>query len=542
MTASPLFSVVTPVFDPPPAVLRAAIESVLTQTFDDWELVLVDDASTDPEVLRILREYAARDARVTVVERPANGHIVAATNDGIAVARGTFLAFLDHDDLLAPDALALNARRIAEHDDIDFLYSDEDRIREDGRFSDAFHKPDWSPERLRSQNYCNHLSVLRASLVRELGGLREGFEGSQDHDLVLRVTERARRIVHIPKVLYHWRILPGSAAGDGSAKPYALDAGRRAVQEHLGRVGIAGTVEVVGPGRYRTRRLLPPERRVSIVIPTRGSASLVWGRRRTLVTRAVRSALAGTRHADLEVVVVYDTDTPEAVLAELDQIAGDRLVLVPYDEPFNYSHKVNLGVLASTGDRLVILNDDVEVRSELWLEELLAPLEQPDVGLTGARLLYSSTAIQHVGLAYSHGRYVHPFKKSPGDVLGGWGKTAVIDREVSGVTGACMGVRREVYFEVGGHTELLREDYNDVDFCHKVAAAGYRILYLAHCELFHFESQTREAIPNPDDTRFLRRRWGVPWRDPYTPVYPNLPRPEDRDIALTRGRVIGSRG
>ncbi|WP_436699352.1 glycosyltransferase family 2 protein [Nocardioides sp. BYT-33-1] len=542
MTASPLFSVVTPVFDPPPAVLRAAIESVLAQTFDDWELVLVDDASTDPEVLRILREHAARDARVTVVERSANGHIVAATNDGIAVARGTFLAFLDHDDLLAPDALALNARRIAEHDDIDFLYSDEDRIREDGRFSDAFHKPDWSPERLRSQNYCNHLSVLRASLVRELGGLREGFEGSQDHDLVLRVTERARRIVHIPKVLYHWRILPGSAAGDGSAKPYALDAGRRAVQEHLGRVGIAGTVEVVGPGRYRTRRLLPRERRVSIVIPTRGSASLVWGRRRTLVTRAVRSALAGTRHADLEVVVVYDTDTPEAVLAELDQIAGDRLVLVPYDEPFNYSHKVNLGVLASTGDRLVILNDDVEVRSELWLEELLAPLEQPDVGLTGARLLYSSTAIQHVGLAYSHGRYVHPFKKSPGDVLGGWGKTAVIDREVSGVTGACMGVRREVYFEVGGHTELLREDYNDVDFCHKVAAAGYRILYLAHCELFHFESQTREAIPNPDDTRFLRRRWGVPWRDPYTPVYPNLPRPEDRDIALTRGRVIGSRG
>ncbi|MBM0125563.1 glycosyltransferase family 2 protein [Pimelobacter simplex] len=536
MTAAPLFSVVTPVYDPPPAVLVAAVESVLAQTFRDWELILVDDASTDPEVRRTLREQAARDPRVKLVERPTNGHIVAASNDGVAAAAGTFVAFLDHDDLLAPDALAVNARRIAEHDDVDYLYSDEDRIREDGRFADPFHKPDWSPERLRSQNYCNHFSVMRASLVREVGGFREGFEGAQDHDLVLRVTEQARRIVHIPQVLYHWRVLPGSVAGDGGAKPYALEAGRRAVQDHLARVGIAGTVELVGPGRYHTRRVLPPERRVSVVIPTRGSTSLLWGRRTTLVTRAVRSALATTRHANLEIVVVYDTDTPDAVLAELHEIAGERLVLVPYDEPFNYSHKVNLGVLASTGDRLLILNDDVEVRSDQWLEELIAPLEQPDVGMTGARLLYSSTAVQHVGLAFSHGRYVHPYKKSPADLQGGWGKTAVIDREVSGVTGACVGIRREVYFEVGGHTEQLREDYNDVDFSYKVATAGYRILFLAHCELFHFESQTREAIPNPDDTRFLRRRWGIPWRDRYTPVYPNLPRPEDRDIALTRPR------
>ena len=536
MTAAPLFSIITPVFDPPPAVLVAAVESVLAQTFDDWELVLVDDASTDPEVRRTLRAQAARDPRIKLVERATNGHIVAASNDGIAAATGTFIAFLDHDDLLVPDALAANARQIAAHDDVDYLYSDEDRIREGGRFADTFHKPDWSPERLRSQNYCNHLSVFRASLVREVGGLREGFEGAQDHDLVLRVTERARRIVHIPKVLYHWRVLAGSVAGDGAAKPYALDAGRRAVQDHLSRIGISGTVEIVGPSRYHTRRLLPPERRVSIVIPTRGSASLVWGRRTTLVTRAVRSALATTRHDNLEIVVVYDTDTPEVVLEELHEIAGERLVLVPYDEPFNYSHKVNLGVLASTGDRLLILNDDVEVRTEQWIEELLAPLEQPDVGMTGARLLYSSTAVQHVGLAFSHGRYVHPYKKSPADLMGGWGKTAVVDREVSGVTGACVGIRREVYLEVGGHTEQLREDYNDVDFSYKVSAAGYRILYLAHCELFHFESQTREAIPNPDDTRFLRRRWGIPWRDRYTPVYPNLPRPEDRDIALTRPR------
>lgn len=524
MTAAPRFSIVTPVHDPPPDVLVAAVESVLGQTYADWELILVDDASTDPEVRRTLRALAARDPRIKLVERATNGHIVAASNDGIAAATGTFIAFLDHDDLLAPDALAANARQIAEHDDVDYLYSDEDRIREDGRFADTFHKPDWSPERLRSQNYCNHLSVFRASLVRELGGLREGFEGAQDHDLVLRVTERARRIVHIPEVLHH-----------GRPSPQDPEAGRRAVQEHLDRIGVTGTVEVVEPGRYRTRRVLPTERRVSIVIPTRGSSSVIWGRRTTLVTRALRSALATTQHANLEVVVVYDTDTPEAVLAELYEIAGDRLVLVPYDEPFNYSRKVNIGALASTGDRLLFLNDDVEVRTDGWLEELIAPLEQDDVGLTGARLLFSSTAIQHVGLAFSHGRYIHPFRKLPADVQGGWPKTAVVDREVSGVTGACVGIRREVYLALGGHTEQLRLDYNDVDFCYKVSAAGYRIVYLSHCELFHFESQTRVVIPNPDDTLFMRHRWGIPWRDRYTPVYPNLPRPEMRDKMLTRG-------
>ncbi|WGX98530.1 glycosyltransferase [Nocardioides sp. L-11A] len=525
MTAEPLFSVVAPAGDSTASVLSAAIESVLTQTYDGWELVLVVDASTETAARQAAREHAARDQRVIVVERSADA---AAANDGIGAARGAFLAFLDPGDLLTPDALAINAGRIAEHDDVDYLYSDEDWIREDGRLTGAFHKPDWSPERLRSQNYGDHLAVIRTSLVRELGGLREGFGGSESHDLVLRVGEQARRIVHIPEVLYHRRMATGA-----EIPPSVSDGGCRAVQEHLERVGIEGTVEVVGPGRYRTRRILPPQRRVSIVIPTRGSSSIVWGRHRTLVTHAVRSALAATDHPNLEVVVVYDADTPEEVLAELDEIGGDRLVLVRYDEPFNYSHKVNLGVLASTGDRLVILNDDVEVRHERWLEELLAPLEQPGVGLTGARLLYSSTAIQHVGIACSYGRYMHPFAKTPGE-LPSPGGTTVVDREVTGVTGACMGLRREVYFEVGGHTEQLRADYNDVDFCYKVSAAGYRILYLAHCELFHFESQTRERIPEPDATRFLRRRWGIPWRDRYTPVYPNLPRPEDRDIALTR--------
>ncbi|MGY2874212.1 O-antigen biosynthesis protein [Marmoricola sp. URHA0025 HA25] len=537
----PQFSIVTPVYNPPIGVLRDMIDSVLAQTHDDWELILVDDCSPEQAVRDTLREYAAKDARIRVVERAENGHIVAASNDGLSAARGRFVAFLDHDDLLTDDALAENAAVIERHEDVDYLYSDEDLVRGDGRFTDPFPKPDWSPERLRGQNYCNHFSVMRASLVADVGGFREGFDGSQDHDLVLRVTERARRVEHIAKVLYHWRVIEGSAAGDAEAKPYALEAGRRAVQEHLDRMGINGTVEIGGPGRYVVKRHLPSERRVSIVIPTIGSSSSVWGRRAVLVTRAVRSALASTSHQNIEVVVVYDEPTPARVLNELKAIAGPRLVLVPFREKFNYSRKINLGVLASTGDRLVLLNDDVEVRSQDWLEELVAPLEEPDVGMTGAKLFFSSTAIQHAGLAYSRGEYVHPYRFAPQGTPGK-ANALRINREVSGVTGACVGMRRDVYFEVGGLTEELPESFNDVDLCYKVLRHDYRILYMAHCELFHFESQTREPTPKAGELRFMRRRWGVPVRDPYTPDYPNLPPTQAERRELRRQAARRSAG
>jgi GT2 family glycosyltransferase len=521
-TAEPFFSVVTPVYNPPIEVLSAAIDSVISQTFKDWELVLVDDCSPNPEVRETLRSYAARDPRIKVIERETNGHIVKASNDGIAAARGQFIVLLDHDDLLRADALRRNADAISANEDVDYLYSDEDKIDAKGRFYDAFRKPIWSPERLRAQNYCSHLSVLRTDLVREVGAFREGFDGSQDYDLILRVTERARRIVHIPEVLYHWRAIEGSAAAAADAKPYAVEAGRRAVEEHLQRCGIEATVSVGPFGPHRIHRTLPTDRLVSIVIPTRGSSSLVWGRRRVLVTESVRSALAHTTHERIEFVIVHDEPTPESVLDDLREIAGDRLVLVPFHEKFNYSRKVNVGVLASQGDRIVVLNDDVDVKTPEWLDELVAPLEEPDVGLTGAKLLFSSTAIQHVGLAFMRGGYHHPYRLMP-NVDGGRFGMLVVNREVSGVTGACVAMRRETFFEVGGLAEGLPESFNDVDFCYKISRAGYRILYLANCELFHFESQTRDPSPNFEDTKYMRRRWGTPSRDPYSPDYPNLP-------------------
>ena len=519
---APLFSIVTPVYDPPVDVLSAAIESVLAQTFTDWELILVDDCSPNPEVRQTLRRYAGRDRRIKVIERDVNGHIVKASNDGVAAATGTFIALLDHDDLLVPAALRRNANAIHAHDDVDYLYSDEDKIDDRGRRYDTFVKPDWSPERLRGQNYCCHLSVLRTSLVREVGGFREGYDGSQDHDLILRVTEKARRIVHIREVLYHWRVIPGSAAGDVDAKPYAAEAGRRAVQDQLDRLGIAGTVSIGRHNLLQISRQLAPKHRVSIVIPTRGSSALVWGRRRVMVVDCVRSALMNTSHQDIEVVVVYDEATPDSVLDDLRGIAAERLVLVPFREKFNYSRKVNLGVLASTGDRIVVLNDDVQVRTKEWLGELVAPLDEADVGLTGAKLLFSSSAIQHAGLAFLRGGYQHPYRLLPGDSPGIFGDL-LVNREVSGVTGACVGFRRETFFEVGGLAEGLPESFNDVDFCYKITRAGYRILYMAVCELFHFESQTRDPKPYVEDTVFMRRRWGIPTRDPYTPVFAHMP-------------------
>jgi GT2 family glycosyltransferase len=519
MTA-PLFSVVTPVYDTPLDVLRETIDSVVAQTFASWELILVDDLSPDARVREVLREYAERDSRIKVIERRTNGHIVAASNDGIAAARGPFVALLDHDDLLTPVALERNAAVIAEHDDVDYIYSDEDKLDPAGEYVDRFHKPDWSPERMRGQMYTCHLSVLRTELVREVGGFREGFDGSQDYDLVLRVTERARRIEHIAEVLYHWRIIPGSTSGDNAAKPYAYEAAKKAIQEHLDRLGIAGTVvDGRAPGIYTVRRSLDPAVRVSLVIPTVGTSGLVWGRERVYVVDAVRSMLARTDHQNLEVVVVYDPPTPPEVLAELEEIAGDRLLLVRYDEPFSHSLKMNLGVLHSTGDRVVLLNDDVEVRSDRWLEELVAPLDEPAVGMTGAKLFFGDTSLQHAGHSYAHGHYFHPWFRHPGDSFGR-ANAVVLNREVIGVTAACAAMRREVFLDVGGFAEGLPTSYNDVDLSYKVRSLGYRIVWLHEVELFHFESVSRgrQAI-KPEELRFCHGRWGKPTVDPYLPAY-----------------------
>jgi GT2 family glycosyltransferase len=517
---SPLFSVITPVYGPSLEVLRETIQSVLDQTFTDWELILVDDCSPSDDVRELLRKEVATDRRIRLVEREVNGGIVAASNDALVVSSGAFAALLDHDDLLAPTALECMALAIAEHPNVDYLYSDEDKIDFDGKHRDLFRKPDWSPERLRHQMYTCHLSVLRLAVVREVGGFHEGFEGSQDHDLVLRVTERAGEVVHVPEVLYHWRMVPGSAALAHDEKPHAWEAGRRAVQAHLERLGIQATAELgTHRGWYRIRRSVDPTTRVSLIIPTRGSSGMVWGERRCFVVEAVRSALDKTRMPNIEVVVVYDEGaTPSATLDDLAAICGDRYVAVPFTGEFNFSEKCNLGFLVSTGDVVVLLNDDVQVESEGWLEELIGPITQEaDVGMTGARLLFSNMTVQHGGHRYGDGDWAHAFLGTVMNEAVGFGALA-INREASGATAACAAVRREVFEEVGGISEELPGNFNDVDLSMKITAAGYRILWMTHSVLFHFESSSRRRDVYQWEVDKVLGRWGRPERDRYLPA------------------------
>ena len=535
---APLFSIVTPVYDPPIDVLKECIDSVLAQDLEDWELILVDDFSPNDAVPTVIAQYAQADARIRLIERDTNGHIVAASNDGVDAATGEFIALLDHDDLLVPTALSRVAAAIAAHQDVDYVYTDEDKVGEDGTFYGTFHKPEWSPERLRGQMYTSHLSVLRTEVVREVGGFREGFEGSQDHDLVLRVTERARSVVHVPEVLYHWRAVEGSTAVDIEAKPYADDAGIRAVQSHLDRVGIKATaVAGAEPGRYEVRRELDPALRVSVVIPTMGQSAVVLGESRVLVVEAVRSALERTDHDDVEIVVVHDAPTPAHVLDQLREVAGERLVLVPFDAPFNFSTKMNLGVSHASGERLVLLNDDVEAISQGWLEQLVAPLDEPDVGLTGSKLYYADQTVQHAGHAYYNAGYHHPFRFRTRDEAGPFGEL-LVSREVSGVTAACAAMRRDTYFSIGGFTETLPANFNDVDLCYKVARAGLRTLFIANSELFHFESQTRVPQVAEWERLAVVGRWGTPTEDPYLRselAMPNLRRVRELTGVLLDG-------
>ena len=515
----PVFSIVTPVYKPTAEHLQMTIDSVRNQSFSDWEWNLVDDASKDPEITSVLRAAEKEDPRIHVLERKRNGHIVAASNDGLAMSRGTWIVLLDHDDLLVDTALERIESAIQNNPNAGYVYSDEDKVDDAGNFSDEFRKPDWSPERLRHQMYLGHLSALRADLVQSVGGFHQGFDGSQDHDLALRVTEISPSVVHIPEILYHWRIVPGSAAGDANAKDYATEAGIKAVQEHLHRIGcnsdIVSVTEVAHT--YRTIRAINSQTRVSVVIPTRGGTSLVWGERRCLVVETARSLVQHTELKNLEIIVVFDTNTPGSVLEQLREFCGHRLVEVPYSATFNFSDKCNQGFLAASGDTIVFLNDDVEIESENFVEQLCAPLEEDTVGMTGARLVHADGTIQHAGLVFQNSDFIHAYIGQPDHYPGYFGEL-FIDHEVSGLTAACVALRREVFEEVGGFSLELPVNFNDVDFSYKVRSTGRRLVWLADVRATHFESLTRSRDVHEWELNRVLSRWGRPDRDHYMPM------------------------
>ncbi len=511
----PLFSIITPVYETPSNALEECIASVLSQSFTDWEWCLVDDASPSPAARERLAALRAVDPRVRVIHRETNGGIVAASNDALAMADGEFVVLLDHDDLLAEDALHDIAREIEAHPDVDYIYSDEDKITPEGRHYEEFRKPSWSPERLRGQNYCSHISVIRRRLVDVVGRFRNGFDGSQDHDLVLRVTERTGRIRHIPRVLYHWRAVPGSTAVAVSEKPYAMDASVRSVREHCERVGINAEVGSLPPWPVvRVRRRITTTPLVSVVIPTRGTKRHVFGVETVLVSNCVDSVLRNSTYKNLEIIVVVDADTPSAVLDHLSRVDPRRVRLVTYDKAFNFSAKCNLGVANSAGDHVLLLNDDTEVITPEWIEEMLGFLQDDDVAMVGPLLLLEDSRIQSAGHSYAvhHHNYGNGM---PSASVGSFGMLKVA-HEVSGVTGACALIRRTAYFEVGGFSTVFPSSFNDVDFGYKLLDRGYRIIWTPHARLFHFESATRARTVDETETAALRSRWGSRFnRDDY---------------------------
>jgi GT2 family glycosyltransferase len=514
---SPRFSILTPVYETPAAVLSEMLASVRRQSFEDWELCLVDDGSTQPEVRRILERAAAEEPRVRVRHRESNAGIVAASNDALAMARGEFVALLDHDDTLHPDALALVSEALDGSPEADYAYTDEDKIDVGGRHSSPFFKPDWSPERLRTQMYTCHMSVLRRALVEEVGGFDPEYEGSQDWDLVLRVTERARAVVHVPRILYHWRTLETSAASGGvEVKRYAFEAGVRAVQAHCDRIGLPAEVKAddEDPGVLHLEPRLEREPLVSIVIPTAGQVREVRYEQTVLVVNCVKSILDRSTYENYEIVCIVDEGTLPVIIQELRDIAGDRLRLVRFSGPFDFAAKINLGVVRSEGEHVLLLNDDIEITTPDWIERLVMYSDHDGIGAVGARLLWSDGRLQHAGVDFESSLPGHLYYGFSGDFRG-YVNSVLVARDCLAVTGACLMSPKRVFEEVGGMTRLLPDNFNDIDYCLKVHAAGNRIVYEPDTILFHFESSTREAEVKLWEEERLLARWG-----PYVAVDP----------------------
>ncbi len=531
MAARALISVIMPAHATPEPLIRAAIASVQAQLYPHWELCIADDGSPGEALWTLLEDEARRDPRIRIVRRPVNGHIAAATNSALALATGEFVAFLDHDDLLSEHALYHVAAHLQAHPDHDLIYSDEDKIDDHGTRSQPYFKTAWNAELMLGQNMVNHLAVYRRSLVEALGGLREGFEGAQDHDLALRASERAgaARIGHIPWVLYHWRWRGRQGSFSRRWMATCAASARRAVQDHLERTGQMGATASNQPGAaqwLRVRRAIPtPAPHVTIIVPTRD--------RTDLFSRCAEGVLGGTDYAPLDLLVVDNASVEPETLALFQRLRADpRVTILRDDGPFNFARLMNRAVAEAKGEIIILLNNDISMIDPGWLTELVSHAVRPGVGAVGARLLYPDGSVQHGGVILGVGgdRKVagHLHVGAQGDHAGYQGHLA-LTRNVSAVTAACLAMRKAVYDEVGGmDAQHLAVAFNDVDLCLKVREAGYDIVWTPFAELYHHESASRGSDLAPEAAeRFqaevvvMRERWGpVLDADPfYGPVF-----------------------
>lgn len=536
----PLVSIILPTYNTPEKLLRRAIESVLRQLYPYWELCIVDDASTKAHVKKVLQEYQ-QDQRIKVTFRAKNGHISAASNNALETATGKWLVLLDHDDELSEHALYLLVNEINNYPEAMFIYSDEDKIAENNQRYEPYFKPDWNPDLFLSYNYVTHLAAYLTERVKDLGGFREGFEGSQDYDLALRFTEdlAAKNIRHISQILYHWRSTSGSTAATLNAKNYAAKAGLKAVTEHLKRLKVKAETTLI-PHRgtmLRVRYDLPnPEPLVSIIIPTKDEVELL--------AICLKSIWTQTSYTNYEIIIVDNNSSKQKTLDYFAELASDNKARVMhYHKPFNYSAINNFAARAANGSVLCFLNNDIEVITKEWLTEMTSQAIRTEIAAVGAKLLYPDDTIQHGGVILGVGGvagHAHKYM-STNDV--GYFCRADLIQNFSAVTAACLVVEKKLYEEVAGFDEKnLTIAFNDVDFCLRLQKAGYRNLWTPYALLYHHESKTRGYEDTPEkrsrfkeEIEYMQSTWqGKLYNDPAYNLNLSL---ESENFALGKSRV-----
>lgn len=514
----PLISIVMPTFNTTEVWLRKAIESVQEQTYLNWELCIADDASTEPHVLQILKQFSQEDSRIKVHYRASNGHISAASNSALELATGEFIALLDHDDELSPSALYAVVKELNKFPDAEVIYSDEDKIDAQGRRFDPYFKPDWNPDLLTGQNCISHLGVYRTSQIREVGGFREGLEGCQDWDLALRITEKIEpnKIRHIPHILYHWRAIPGSTSIGVEQKDYIHRASDQVLKDHCSRLNLQADILRVEGGHRRIRYHLPESIPLtSIIIPTHNQ--------RDILKKCIQSIRDKTTYLNYEIIVVDNQSDDPLTQTYLKQVVNMNTRVLDFPWEFNYSAINNFAVSHARGSIICLLNNDVEIINSDWLDEMVSHAVRPGVGAVGAMLYYPDNTIQHAGVVLGLGGVAgHIFSRQHRGSSGYFNRARLV-QNYSAVTGACLVVKRSIYEQVGGLDEKkLTVAFNDVDFCLRIQAMGYRNVWTPYAELYHHESVSRGHDKTP--TKYERFRSEVEYmKQQWAPLISNDP-------------------
>lgn len=505
---APKISILVPVYNTPAVFLKQMIQSVRKQTYSNWELCIANANPANPEVAEILRVASKKDEKIKVVDVPENEGIAQNTNRALEIAAGEYIGLLDHDDLLAVNALyevvnTLNADAGAE-----VIYTDEDKVTTDleEHFKPHF-KPDFNLDLLRSNNYICHFFVAKKELIERVGAFRKEFNGAQDYDLILRCTEEAENIVHVPKILYHWRVHKESTSDNPMSKMYAYDAGKKAIEEHLKRCDTSGEVSHTKDlGFYRVKYPVQGEPLVSILIPNKDQVDSL--------DKCLRSIEEKTDYHNYEIVIIENNSEKEETFRYYEKISSEKIRVIRWEKEFNYSAINNFGVRHAKGDYILFLNNDVEIINSDWMREMLSHCQRKEVGIVGARLYYPDDTIQHGGIIVGIGGVAGSVFVGLPKGYSGYMHKAALQLDLSAVTAACMMMKRRVFEEVGGFEEKLKVAFNDVDLCLKTREKGYLVVYNPYVELYHYESKTRGAEDTKEKVRrfqteieYMRSHW-----------------------------------